>query len=83
MWMLFFTPEKLTPENPAGKTVYYTKITESGVQGQNGRYDYKVIAYDEKKERRTKFFGRKEIEGRSLYSTILYNDSGRYVLGRG
>lgn len=36
-----------------------------------------------KKERRTKFFARKEIEGRSLYPAILYNDSGRYVLGRG
>ena len=82
IWMFFFTPEKLTPENPAGKTMYYTKISGSGVQGENRRYDYEVIAYDEKKAERTKFFGRKEIERRSLYPAILYNASWRYILER-
>lgn len=75
MWMFFFTPEKLTPENPAGKTVYYTKITESGVQGQNGRYDYKVIAYDEKKKKEELSFsaGKKLREGAyiQLYYTMI------------
>ncbi|MBZ4224325.1 YxeA family protein [Bacillus wiedmannii] len=75
MWMFFFTPEKLTPENPAGKTVYYTKITGSSVQGQNGRYDYEVIAYDEeKKKEELSFSAEKKLRERAyirLYYTMI------------
>lgn len=73
--MFFLTPEKLTPENPAGKTVYYTKISGSGVQGENRRYDYEVIAYDEKKKQKELSFsaGKKLREGAyiQLYYTML------------
>ncbi|MCC2337920.1 YxeA family protein [Bacillus tropicus] len=75
IWMFFFTPEKLTPENPAGKTMYYTKISGSGVQGENRRYDYEVIAYDEKKKQKELSFsaGKKLREGAyiQLYYTML------------
>lgn len=75
LWMFFFTPEKLTPDNPAGKTVYYTKITGSGVQGENSRYDYELIAYDEKKKKEKLSFsaGKKLREGAyvQLYYTMI------------
>ncbi|MGN7383048.1 YxeA family protein [Paenibacillus sp. SAFN-117] len=48
LWMFFFSPEKLTPDHPAGKTVYYTRITSPGVQDENERYDYELTAYNEK-----------------------------------
>lgn len=49
-------PEKLKPDNPAGKTVYYTMITGSGVQDDNERYDYELAAYNEKGEEKNLSF---------------------------
>lgn len=49
-------PEKLKPDNPAGKTVYYTMITGSGVQDDNERYDYVLAAFNEKGEEKNLSF---------------------------
>ncbi|WP_025025947.1 YxeA family protein [Caldalkalibacillus mannanilyticus] len=71
----FFSPEKLTPDHPAGKNMYYTMIIESGVQGENGRYDYKLPTYNEEgKERELVFSARKQLrEGAyvQLYHTFF------------
>lgn len=75
LWMFFFTPEKLTPDNHAGKTLYYTEITGAGVQKENGRYDYELTAYDEKgKKKKLSFSAGKQLrEGAyvQLYYTLL------------
>jgi len=75
LWMFFLSPEKLTPENPAGKTVYYTMITGSGVQVENERFNYVTNAYNEKgKEKKLSFSAGKELkEGAyiQLYSTLI------------
>lgn len=75
LWMFFFTPDKLTPENPAGKTAYYTMITGSGVQDVNGRFDYELTAYNEKgEEKKLEFSAGKQLrEGAyiQLYHTLL------------
>jgi uncharacterized protein (TIGR01655 family) len=73
--MFFFTPDKLTPENPAGKTVYYTMITGPGNKGENGRYGYELTAYNEKgKEKKLNFSTGKQLrEGAyvQLYYTLI------------
>ncbi|MEM5593945.1 DUF1093 domain-containing protein [Niallia circulans] len=56
LWMFFMNPEKLKPDNPAGKTVYYTMITGSGVQDDNERYDYVLAAFNEKGEEKNLSF---------------------------
>lgn len=56
LWMFFFTPEKLTPGNPAGKTVYYSMIIGPGVHDGNGRYDYELTAYNGKERKRSLVF---------------------------
>lgn len=62
MWFFFLTSEKLTPENPAGKTIYYTMISDSGIQDNNGRYDYELTAYDKKgKEKKLEFSAGKQL----------------------
>lgn len=75
LMMFFFSPDKLTPENPAGKTVYYTMITDPGLQGENGRYYYELTAYNEKgKEKRLDFSAGKQLkEGAyvQLYHTLI------------
>lgn len=59
----YFTPEKLTPENPAGKTMYYTVVNNDKVeQDTNKRYDYILTAYDEKgKEKELNFSASKQL----------------------
>lgn len=52
-WMFLFTPDKLTPDNPASKTVYYTMIAGPGKPNENGRYDYKLTAYNSKGKEKT------------------------------
>ncbi len=60
--MFFMNPEKLTPDNPAGKTVYYTMITGSGVQDDNDRYDYELTAFNEKgEEKKLEFSAGKQL----------------------
>lgn len=62
LWMFFMNPEKLKPNNPAGKTVYYTMITGSGVQDDNERYDYELAAYNEKgEEKKLEFSAGKQL----------------------
>ncbi|GIN73288.1 membrane protein [Bacillus sp. J14TS2] len=39
--------DKLSPDNPKGKEIYYTVITGEGTEGDSGRYNYEVLAYDE------------------------------------
>ncbi|MFD3448910.1 YxeA family protein [Microbacteriaceae bacterium 4G12] len=75
LWVFFFTPEKLTPDNPAGKNVCYTEITGHGVQGENGRYDYELTAYNEKGTKKKLSFsaGKQLREGAyvQLYYTLI------------
>ncbi|MCE5169841.1 YxeA family protein [Paenibacillus profundus] len=73
--MFFFNSEKLTPENSAGKTIYYTMITGLGVQDENGRYNYELTSYNEKgKEKKLGFSAGKQLrEGAyvQLYNTLI------------
>jgi uncharacterized protein (TIGR01655 family) len=73
--MFFFSSKKLTPENPAGKTIFYTMVTSSGEQNNNERYVYEVIAYNEKgKEKKLSFSAGKPLRNGAyveLYHTLL------------
>jgi uncharacterized protein (TIGR01655 family) len=75
LWIFFFTPEKLTPDNPKGKTVYYTMITDPGVQDENGRYGYELTVYNEKgKEKILAFSAGKQLRKGAyvqLYNTLI------------
>ncbi|GAA4831483.1 hypothetical protein GCM10023310_05860 [Paenibacillus vulneris] len=75
LWMFFFTPDKLTPENPAGKTIYYTMVSGPGVQNMNGRYEYKLTVYTEKgKGKEMEFSAGKQLRNEAyvrLYHTLL------------
>lgn len=43
---MILNPSHLVPDNPKGKTMYYTKIDNSNVTiGSNNRYDYKLDCY--------------------------------------
>lgn len=70
-----FSPEKLRPENPAGKAVYYTMITSSGVQNKNERYGYELTAYNEQgKEKKLGFSAGKRLKQGAyvrLYHTLI------------
>ncbi|WP_454053102.1 YxeA family protein [Clostridium sp. Marseille-Q7071] len=47
--ILFLNPDKLTPENPAGKSIYYTVINnKSTFLNDNNRYEYILDSYDNK-----------------------------------
>lgn len=73
--MLLMTPDKLIPDNPAGKTVYYTIVNDFGVENEDKRYDYKLTAYNKKgKEKMLEFSAGKQLrEGAylQLYYTKL------------
>lgn len=70
--IFFYSPEKLTPENPAGKTVYYTMINGPGVQGENERYDYEMTAYtEEEKEKKLSFSTGKQLR-EGAYIQLYY-----------
>ncbi|SEK37664.1 conserved hypothetical protein TIGR01655 [Paenibacillus sp. cl141a] len=75
LWMFFLDSEKLTPENSAGKNIYYTMITGLGIQDDNGRYNYELTSYNGKgHERRLGFSAGKQLrEGAyvQLYHTLL------------
>lgn len=46
-FFFFFTPDRLTPENPAGKTIYYTVVDNTPFQqNADGRYEYELASYD-------------------------------------
>ena len=72
LFLFFFTPEKLTPESPAGKTIYYAVINDSGVQDNNKRYDYEVTAYSKKgKEKKLEFSAGKQLK-KGAYVQLYY-----------
>lgn len=75
LWMFFFSSEKLTPENSAGKTIYYTMVTGLGIQDENGRYNYELTSYNEKgKVKKLGFSAGKQLrEGTyvQLYNTLI------------
>ncbi|MFD0710439.1 YxeA family protein [Paenibacillus sp. GCM10027626] len=53
----FYNPDQLRPDHPAGKTVYYTRISQTEAkQDQNNRYEYKVTAYSEQGKEKTLSF---------------------------
>lgn len=70
-----FSPDKLRPENPSGKTVYYTMITSPGVQDENERYSYELTAYNEQgKEKKLEFSAGKQLRHGAyvqLYHTLI------------
>lgn len=42
-----YDADKLSPDHPKGKEIYYTVITEEGTEGNSGRYNYEVMGYEE------------------------------------
>lgn len=49
--VFFFDPDRLTPENPEGKTIYYTMVINDDVkENSEKRYEYTLDAYTEKGE---------------------------------
>ncbi|GEM_PF-2204476 len=59
----FYNPDKLDPENLAGKNVYFTIIESSGEQLANGRFEYVQDAFNTKgKKKEMTFTSGKELE---------------------
>lgn len=56
--IFFFNPERLTPENPKGKTSYYTMIINDDDMKLNDsqRYEYTLDAYNEKAKKKSLTF---------------------------
>ena len=74
--MFFFSPDRLTPENPAGKKIYYTVIhSEPKMLNDDKRYEYHVVGYDKKgNEKNLHFTASKELKDGAyleLYTTTL------------
>lgn len=47
-----FNPDRLTPENPEEKTIYYTMIINDDIKSNSQkRYEYTLDAYNEKGEK--------------------------------
>ena len=47
--VFFYNPDKLTPESPEGKTLYYTKIfNDERKLNDKQRYEYTLDTYDER-----------------------------------
>ncbi|MFS0612974.1 YxeA family protein [Lederbergia ruris] len=76
LFMFFYNPDKLIPDNPAGKTIYYTMITGPGSQGDSERYNYELTAYNEEGEEKQLSFsaGKQLREGAylQLYYTRIF-----------
>jgi len=76
LWLFFMNPAKLTPDNPAGKTIYYTVVNqESATTDSNGRYAYELTGYtDEGKSKQLSFTASKPLQQGAflkLYVTTL------------
>ncbi|MBE9916936.1 YxeA family protein [Paenibacillus donghaensis] len=76
LWLFFMDPDKLTPDNPAGKTTYYAIVNaEPGGKDSNGRYDYELTGYtDRGKSKKLTFSTGKKLQNGAflkLYSTYL------------
>ncbi|EPY07363.1 hypothetical protein PAALTS15_11234 [Paenibacillus alvei TS-15] len=45
--MFILAPERLAPDNPEGKTLYYAQINSNeAMKNKNGRYEYSLLAFD-------------------------------------
>ncbi|MGF6357270.1 uncharacterized protein (TIGR01655 family) [Paenibacillus sp. 4624] len=54
LWLIFMDPAKLTPDNPAGKTTYYTVVNQTEVnKDENGRYSYELVGYTDEGKSKT------------------------------
>ncbi len=70
--IVFYNPDKLDPENLAGKNVYFTIIVSSGEQLSNGRYEYTEAAFNTKgKKKEMTFTSGKELE-KGNYVKLYY-----------
>ncbi|EKN63759.1 hypothetical protein BAZO_16189 [Schinkia azotoformans LMG 9581] len=55
--ILLFNPDRLTPENPKGKTYYYTMVVNDDTKlDSDQRYEYTLNAYDKSGEIKTLSF---------------------------
>ncbi|MEZ0116412.1 UNVERIFIED_ORG: uncharacterized protein (TIGR01655 family) [Heyndrickxia coagulans] len=62
----------LEPDNPKGKTMYYTEITDTGKKDNDGRYEYKQNAYNEKgEEKKLEFSADKQLK-KGAYIQLYY-----------
>lgn len=71
---LFLNPKRLIPEDPEGKTVYYTQINNNEVKKNNDdRYEYSLPSYNKKgKEKKLSFTASKKLREEAylkLYET--------------
>lgn len=76
LWLFFMDPDKLTPDNPAGKTTYYTIVDiSSAKKGDNGRYNYELTGYtDQGKPKQLSFSTSKQLQTGAyikLYVTLF------------
>jgi len=56
-FIFFFDPERLTPENPKGKTCYYTMIVNDDTKlNSEEEYEYTLDAYNKKGKKKTVTF---------------------------
>lgn len=54
---IFLNPDRLTPDNPAGKAKYYTVVKNADVKiDSDKRYEYVLDAYDEKGDKKVLTF---------------------------
>lgn len=66
LFVFFLNPDKIEPDNPTGKTIYYTQISNQEVEvNDDNRYEYVLTCYDENgKDKSLKFTtGKKLREG--------------------
>ena len=56
-FIFFFNPERLTPENPKGKTCYYTMIVNDDTKlNDEEEYEYTLDSYNKKGKKNTLTF---------------------------
>ncbi|WP_242143006.1 MULTISPECIES: YxeA family protein [unclassified Bacillus cereus group] len=74
-WMGLFSRERLIPDSPSGKVMYYTKIKSPGIQNETRRYNYELFAYNQQgKKKKLVFSARKQLRKESyirLYHTLF------------
>ncbi|MEK4075519.1 YxeA family protein [Paenibacillus sp. FSL M7-0656] len=68
LWLFFMDPAKLTPDNPAGKTTYYTTVNQTTVnKDDNGRYAYELIGYTNEGKSKTLSFSTSKLLKNGAY----------------
>lgn len=66
LFIFFLNPDKIDPDNPNGKTIYYTVISNQKVELNNdNRYEYVLTCYDKNGDEKSLNFttGKKLREG--------------------